>query len=185
MTENHRRRRSDLWGTAIALLLMVVAVIILFVLYQQIGTQGDQIKAQSATLAAQSAALQDQTEQIKELSAKLGTSHQQLVDGCKRQTARDIEANISNRDQWVIDKIFYEATLNPIQGPQTAKEKQLTAEFIKPIKDAVNSQSWVPLTNCEVAVAVHGSHYHLPHPVPFSKRQPPKEAVTLDPGLFQ
>lgn len=185
MTENRRRRRSDLWGTAIGLVLLAAAVIILVLLYNEISTQGDQIKTQSQTIAGQSATLQAQTEQLKEVSAKLGTSHQQLVDGCKRQTARDIETNISNHADWVVDKFFLQAVQNPNPPPQTAKQRDEIAKFLGPIKAAVRSKTWTPLTDCEVAVAVHGSHYRLPHPVPFNKRRPPKEAVTLDPRLFR
>lgn len=172
-----RSRRSDLWASILSLVLMSVAVVLLY-------NENGRISDQNKKIASQEFTISQQTGEIADLSNKLGTSHQQLVDGCKRQVVRDIEANISNYADWTVDKFFLVATQHPLQA-QTQREARLTQQFIQPIKQSVASKVWVPLTNCQTAVDIHGSKYKLPKPVPFNVRKPPNRAVYLDPDLFR
>lgn len=178
MNNRRQTRLTDRIAYVVGFLMIAFAIYLLL-------HENGKIDSQRKTLSTQAQTIGQQTQEIADLEAKLGTSHVQLVDGCKRQVIRDIEANIANRDSWEVDKFFLLATQHPIAPPRNAKEKALTAQFIKPIKDVVRDRSWIPVTNCETVVAIHGSHYRPPHPVPFIKRTPPKEAVTLSPALFR
>lgn len=188
MTEENRRKRrrwTDYLGYVIGGVLLAIAVGFIVHENHKINHQSTQIATQQGKITTEGDQLAQQTSEINDLEDKLGTSHQQLVDGCKRQVIRDVEANISNHADWVVDGFFLQAVEHPLVPPPNAKAQALSQAFIQPIKAAVASKVWIPITDCERVVAVHGSRYKLPKPVPFNEHQPPKAAVTLNPRLFQ
>lgn len=110
--------------------------------------------------------------------SNLSALRAEQLHSCERDNVQRAQDNDSHLQDYNVFSFVVDRFSAPTKT-ETAAQKKITAQFAGTLHMAVAEKSWVPLTDCAVAVTAEGSSYAPPQPVPFSRG--PAPASALDP----
>lgn len=98
-----------------------------------------------------------------------------VVQGCVRNDIRQAQDNRNQYADYLYDLEF----LTLLTASPNVKHTKQVIAFTKPLRAAIRSKEWTPLTNCAPVIQKHGVSYKPPQPIPFYKELPTKAALTV------
>lgn len=106
----------------------------------------------------------------------LSNLRSQQLHSCERDNVQRAQDNNSHLQDYHVFSFVAARFLEPTKT-ETAAQKRITDEFAGTLRAAVAEKSWVPLTDCAVAVSAEGSNYQPPQPIPFFRGTAPASAL--------
>lgn len=100
----------------------------------------------------------------------------QQLHSCERDNVQRAQDNDSHLQDYNVFSFVVDRFSAPTRT-ETAAQRKVTAQFDGTLHAAVSEKSWVPLTDCAVAVSAEGSNYVPPQPVPFGRGPAPSSAL--------
>jgi hypothetical protein len=168
---------NKLFSHRFAPLVAFIAIAAVFAVISQ--HQVDAIKVTQGKQAAQAVLLQKQDEQQANL----------IKGGCVRLNIELADENRSHFDDYDFYSQVYNANkdakatnaaiLKKFGIKLTPKLKQDQNKEIARLKHDIDAKTWTPLLNCNT---ISSARYHLPQPIPFVKRLPPKSDLKSPPN---
>lgn len=129
-------------------------------------------------VAKSNAAVAKSNAAVRTSLTAIALQHKLLLQGCIRSNLTRASDNASHQSDYSIDSFVLARFLIP-NPSETPEQKRITSAFKARLLLAVTLKRWTPLTDCVVAIGKFGSAYKAPQPVPFSKKQPPASALSL------
>lgn len=107
-----------------------------------------------------------------------------IAGACRRLNIVRVNDNISHQ----ADYQFFALTIKLLQASQahhqpgqaspTKQQARTTRQFIGQLRRSANAKTWIPLTNCKIAVN-HPLTFKIPQAVPFHVHKAPESALRI------
>lgn len=108
------------------------------------------------------------------IQQNLQTQHEQIVSSCNRLNVVRASDNESHYADFKFDTLTTKVLAQSLRHPQrklTHIERRQTKRLIASLRNSSNEKTWIPLTNC--TIAVHTPTFKIPEAVHFTKQLPP------------
>lgn len=123
--------------------------------------------------------------------SQLGDQREAIVEACNRLQILRVQDNVSHFADYKVFRVVYvesraqERSLG-LSGPR----RKLEDAFLAQLDEAIHAKQWVPLTDCNRAVALHGAKYRPPAPVAFIDRRgrehlPPADQLVVPEDAYR
>lgn len=113
--------------------------------------------------------------------AQTQATQQNIIYGsCVRLNIALAEENISHSADYHVFTILYTLERGVEKSQHFTKhELKIENAFLSPLNVSLHEKTWTPLINCN---AVSSARYHIPQPIKFTTRMPPKSALQVPPS---